>query len=75
MVRAYEPWHQLEEQSVTGNLLTNIFAGGTVDSEWGFLTGYTTHDDFRKPTDSYVWYFRSPGLPDHVQPPGLRLVL
>ena len=23
----YEPWHQLEEESVSGNLLTNIFAG------------------------------------------------
>ena len=38
----YEPWHQLEEESVSGNLLTNIFAGGTVDTEWGFLTGAGT---------------------------------
>ena len=70
VVQAYEPWHQLEEQSVTGNLLTNIFAGGTVDSEWGFLTGYTTHDDFRKPTDSYVWYFRSQGYQTMFSHPG-----
>ena len=70
VVRAYEPWHQLEAQSVTGNLLTNIFAGGTVDSEWGFLTGYTTHDEFRKPTDSYVWYFRSQGYQTMFSHPG-----
>lgn len=57
----YAPLHDLEEQSVSGDLLTNIFAGGTVDSEWGFLTGYTQHEDFRKPTDSYVWYFREQG--------------
>lgn len=57
----YAPWHQLEQQSVSGNLLTNIFAGGTVDSEWGFLSGYTTHGEFRKNTDSYVWYFREQG--------------
>lgn len=55
------PLHDLEEQSVSGDLLTNIFAGGTVDSEWGFLTGYTQHEDFRKPTDSYVRYFREQG--------------
>lgn len=35
----YAPWHALEEQSLSGRLLTNIFAGGTVDTEWGFLTG------------------------------------
>ena len=43
VAQVYQPWHQLESQSVSGDLLTNIFAGGTVDSEWGFLTGYTTH--------------------------------
>ena len=61
VARVYAPWHALEEQSVSGDLLTNIFAGGTVDSEWGFLTGYTTHDDFRSPTDSYVWYLKNQG--------------
>ena len=57
----YELWHMLEEQSVSGNLLTNIFAGGTVDSEWCFLTGYSQYETFRKPTDSYVWYFNRQG--------------
>ena len=70
VLEAYEPWHQLEEQSVSGNLLTNIFAGGTVDSEWAFLTGYTAHDDFRKPTDSYVWYLRDQGYYTMFSHPG-----
>ena len=35
----YAPWHWLEEHAVSGNLLTNIFAGGTVDTEWCFLPG------------------------------------
>ena len=65
----YAPLHDLEEQSVSGDLLTNIFAGGTVDSEWGFLTGYTQHEDFRKPTDSYVWYFREQGYHTLFSPP------
>lgn len=61
VAQVYAPWHALEEQSISGTLLTNIFAGGTVDSEWGFLTGYSTHDEFRKNTDSYVWYLRNQG--------------
>ncbi|MGE4275844.1 MAG: sulfatase-like hydrolase/transferase [Lawsonibacter sp.] len=68
--RIYAPWHQLEAQSVSGNLLTNIFAGGTVDSEWSFLTGYTTHDQFRKNTDSYVWYLREQGYRTFGSHPG-----
>ena len=59
--QVYAPWHALEDQSVSGDLLTNIFAGGTVDTEWAFLTGYSAHQDFRSPTDSYVWYLRNQG--------------
>lgn len=70
VAQVYRPWHNLEEQSVAGDLLTNIFAGGTVDSEWGFLTGYTAHDDFRKNTDSYVWYLRNQGYQTFGSHPG-----
>lgn len=66
----YRFWHELEANSVHGELLTNIFAGGTVDSEWGFLTGYSQHDDFRSPTDSYVWYFREQGYQTLYDHPG-----
>lgn len=67
---AYEPWHALEETSVSGDLLTNIFAGGTVDSEWGFLTGYSQHERFRGPVDSYVWYFDRQGYQTRGGHPG-----
>jgi len=66
----YAPWHELEAQSISGDLLTNIFAGGTVDSEWAFLTGYSQHDDFRSPTDSYVWYLRNQGYQTFGSHPG-----
>lgn len=66
----YAPWHELEENSITGDLLTNIFAGGTVDSEWGFLTGYSGHEDFRTPTDSFVWYFARQGYQTLYDHPG-----
>lgn len=67
---AYAPWHALEEQSVSGNLLTNIFAGGTVDTEWAFLTGFSEYNEFRSPTDSYVWYLRRQGYQTFGSHPG-----
>ena len=70
VAQVYAPWHELEEQSVSGDLLTNIFAGGTVDTEWAFLTGYTSHDDFRGDTDSYVWYLKSQGYQTFGSHPG-----
>ncbi len=70
VAQVYAPWHALEEQSLSGDLLTNIFAGGTVDSEWAFLTGYSQHDDFRSDTDSYVWYFRDQGYQTFGSHPG-----
>ena len=70
VAQVYAPWHALEEQSVSGDLLTNIFAGGTVDSEWGFLTGYSVHDEFRRDTDSYVWYLRGQGYQTFGSHPG-----
>ena len=70
VAQVYAPWHALEAQSVSGDLLTNIFAGGTVDSEWAFLTGYTAHEDFRKNTDSYVWYLRDQGYQTFGSHPG-----
>ncbi len=66
----YAPWHELERQSVSGDLLTNIFGGGTVDTEWGFVSGYSTHEDFRKNTDSYVWYLRDQGYQTFGSHPG-----
>lgn len=66
----YAPWHALEEQGVHGNLLTNIFAGGTVDSEWTFLTGFSQYDSFRSPTQSYVRYLREQGYHTVFHHPG-----
>ena len=59
--KVYEDYHALEAESVTGNLITNIFAGGTVDSERCFLTGFSRLGSFRSLSNSYPWYFRSQG--------------
>ena len=66
----YEPLHELESRSVSGNLLTNIFAGGTTDTEWGFLTGYSQHEEFRSATNSYVRYFKDQGYDALYRHPG-----
>lgn len=66
----YAPWHALEEQSLSGDLLTNIFAGGTVDTEWGFLTGESRHDKYRSAVGSYVRYFDAQGYATHYAHPG-----
>ena len=58
---AYADYHALEAESYTGDLITNIFAGGTVDTERAFLTGYTDLWNFRTNTNSYGWYFGSQG--------------
>lgn len=57
----YELYHQLREESYHGNLFVNIFAGGTVDTERGFLTGNYYIKNFRKKTNSYVWYMKNQG--------------
>ena len=59
--KVYADYHALEEESITGDLITNIFAGGTVDSERCFLTGFADLGSFRSATNSYPWYFRSQG--------------
>ncbi len=66
----YEPWHALEQESLHGELITNIFAGGTVESEWNFLTGASQFDSFRAPTASYVRYFAAQGYTSRFTHPG-----
>lgn len=57
----YQVWHDLEAEGVSGDLITNIFAGGTVDTERCFLTGFSKVKNFRENTNAYPWYFRSQG--------------
>lgn len=57
----YANYRLLEAESYTGRLITNIFAGGTVDTERTFLTGLYRVDDFRHDLGSYVRYFGDQG--------------
>ena len=60
-VDIYAPFHRLQEESVTGTVVTNTFAGWTVDSERLFLTGNTQFVSYKKATNSYVFYFKDQG--------------
>ena len=58
----YADIHALEAEGYSGNLLTNIFAGGTINTERAFLTGVGIGDhDYRANTSSYAWYLKSQG--------------
>lgn len=57
----YDTYHALEAESLTGELVTNCFAGGTVDTERCFLTGDWILPSCRRNTNSYAWYLRGQG--------------
>lgn len=57
----YEKFHLIQDKSISGNLVTSIFGGGTIETERNFLTGYYNFPSFRKQTNSYVWYFKEQG--------------
>ncbi len=57
----YAPLHRIQEESIYGSLITNIFAGGTVDTERAFLSGFVDLPSYRSPTTAYPWYFRQNG--------------
>ena len=57
----FGPLHKLQDESVTGILVSNTFGGGTIDTERLFLTGNTRLSTFNSPTNSFVHYLRSQG--------------
>ena len=57
----YGPLHRLQAETVSGTLVANVFAGGTIDTERLFLTGNTQLTSFTSSTNSYVHYLRNQG--------------
>lgn len=57
----YENFHKLQADSYHGNLVTNIFAAGTIDTERAFLTGYGDPTLKDKKVESFVQYFGRQG--------------
>lgn len=57
----YGKLHEIEKDSLYGNIIVDIFGGGTISTERHFLTGYYDFPTFRKPTNSYPRYFKEQG--------------
>lgn len=57
----YAPLRKIQKESVHGNLITNIYAGGTVNTERAFLSGMVRLPTFRGATNAYPWYFKENG--------------
>ena len=57
----YEKLHEIEENSLHGNIIVDIFGGGTISTERHFITGLYEFPSFRKETNSYARYFKKQG--------------
>lgn len=60
-IEDYSFYHELKESSITGKLVNNIFAGGTIKTENSFLTGNYFYKNVRKYANSHLWYFDRQG--------------
>lgn len=58
---AYRIYHEICEESISGRLITNVFGGGTLNSEQCVMTGNYVMPVFRENTYSYVWYMAEQG--------------
>ena len=65
----YSKFHEIQEKSISGNLVTSIFGGGTIVTERNFLTGYYSFPKFRTATNSYVWYLKEQGYKTEASHP------
>lgn len=57
----YVFFHELNSQAMSGTMVSNIFAGGTINTERAFLGGYQNHPGYQKTTNSFVHYFNEQG--------------
>ena len=67
----YADLHALMAESYAGQLVANVFAGETVNTERAFLTGYLDPtENFRAPVSSFVWYLKGQGYRTQGSHPG-----
>jgi len=57
----YGTFHMLQEESVAGRLVSNVFAGMTIDTERLFLTGNTILTNIDSALNSHVRYMNAQG--------------
>ena len=66
----YREFKRIKNQSIYGNVFTNTFGGGTVNTERAFITGFCDDYEFRHPIDSYARYLKNEGYLTEGSHPG-----
>lgn len=69
-VDPYADYHAVRDQSIHGTLVSNVFAGGTFNTERCALTGFPFLTDFRRASWSYARYFADQGYALNGSHPG-----
>ncbi len=62
--------HEIQQESAYGTLVTNIFAGGTIDTERCFVAGATSLVEYRAPAWSLARYLSGQGYQTSFCHPG-----
>ncbi|NLY20233.1 MAG: LTA synthase family protein [Tissierellia bacterium] len=57
----YTNFHRIQKDSISGNLLVNVFGGGTINTEFSFLNGIFQHPNYTTDVNTYPQYFKSQG--------------
>ncbi len=57
----YSGLYKLQKEGISGKLIANVFAGGTINTERCFLSGSYRMPEYRKNMETYVWYLRNHG--------------
>ncbi|MFA5459679.1 MAG: LTA synthase family protein, partial [Bacilli bacterium] len=60
-VDIYKNYNAVKEEAISGNIISNVFGGGTINTERSYLTGFYLFPNLRSKTNSFVWYFKSQG--------------
>jgi len=61
VIDPYANFHEIQKESIHGKLITNIFAGDTIQTERSFITGYNDHPKYFSKTNSFIWYLKKQG--------------
>ncbi|MFV0380344.1 MAG: LTA synthase family protein [Anaerorhabdus sp.] len=67
----YYNLHKLQEESYSGELLVDVFAGGTIQTERASMTGYNKLGSFIKETESFPQFFKRQGYATEFMHPFL----
>ena len=60
----YDPYgyfHELEEKSITGTLVPDVYGGGTINTEYQMLSGYRNQPSYNTKRNTYISYFNDQG--------------